>query len=144
MKPALLRSRTAVAILLAALLALTLFVDFAVNGLGPAAADSVHSGSAINPEILMLPPAPGPPVEAEPLAVAWDFDGTGLSVVPAGRRVVWRNLGRQPHTITAKDGSFDSGVLAPGDTWSRTFATPGIYPYHCQLHPSLTGLIIVQ
>src|SRR5829696_5685214 len=54
--------------------------------------------------------------------------------VPAGTTIVWTNVGRAPHTVTADDESFDSGRLNNGDTFSMTFTTPGSYGYYCVFH----------
>ena len=59
--------------------------------------------------------------------------------VPAGTTVTWTNNDAVPHTATASDGSFDSGNLNPGQSFSFTFATPGSYPYVCQYHAGMTG-----
>jgi plastocyanin len=57
--------------------------------------------------------------------------------VPVGATVVWRNssIDETPHVVVASDGSFVSGLLAPGETFSHTFAAPGRYEYSCTLHP---------
>src|SRR5687767_4666496 len=39
--------------------------------------------------------------------------------VTAGQAVSWKNGGQQPHTVTAEDGSFDSGPQDPGKEWSH-------------------------
>jgi plastocyanin len=38
------------------------------------------------------------------------------------------------HTVTADDGSFDSGTLSSGKSFSYTFNTAGDFPYHCTFH----------
>ncbi len=48
------------------------------------------------------------------------------------------------HTIVADDGSFSSGSLAKGATYSQTFSTKGTYKYHCGIHPTMTATIIVE
>jgi plastocyanin len=63
--------------------------------------------------------------------------------VPAGTTVVWTNQDTVTHTVTAADKSFDSGNLLPGRTYSRTFTTPGTYPYICQIHSFMTGTVTV-
>ena len=63
--------------------------------------------------------------------------------VDAGSTVTWTNNGEEPHTATADDGSFDSGTLQPGDTFSYTFDQEGEYPYLCEIHPSMTGTVTV-
>jgi plastocyanin len=63
--------------------------------------------------------------------------------VPAGSTVTWTNTGGAPHTVTADNGAFDSGQLAPGASFSQTFTTPGTYTYHCDIHPRMTGTVVV-
>ena len=47
------------------------------------------------------------------------------------------------HTINADDLSFSSGNLTPGRTFERTFAAAGTYDYHCSIHPTMKGTVIV-
>jgi plastocyanin len=47
------------------------------------------------------------------------------------------------HTVTADDGSFDSGPLTGDATFTFTFETPGTYAYHCSIHSSMTGTVTV-
>ena len=63
--------------------------------------------------------------------------------VPAGSTVTWTNTGAATHTVTADDGAFDSGQLKPGTNFSQTFTTPGTYTYHCEIHPQMTGTVVV-
>ena len=64
-------------------------------------------------------------------------------VVPAGTTVVWSNLDPVVHTVTAYDGSFDSGEFADATTFSLTFTAPGTYPYYCVPHPTMVGTVEV-
>ncbi len=64
--------------------------------------------------------------------------------VPTGTTVTWTNNDAVPHTATAQDGSFDSGNLNPGQSYSFTFSTPGTYSYVCQYHGGMQGTIVVQ
>jgi plastocyanin len=67
----------------------------------------------------------------------------GTLTVPAGTTVTWTNAGSRPHTVTADDGSFDSGRLDPGEQFSQTFEQPGTFTYHCGFHPEMQGSIVV-
>jgi plastocyanin len=67
----------------------------------------------------------------------------GTLTVAAGATVTWTNEGSRPHTVTADDGSFDSGRLDPGEQFSQTFDQPGTFAYHCGFHPEMQGSIVV-
>lgn len=69
------------------------------------------------------------------------FQPAALNVT-AGTKVTWSNADDDPHTVTAQ-GSFDSGGLAQGDSYSRTFLKPGRYTYFCKVHPFMKGVIVV-
>lgn len=58
--------------------------------------------------------------------------------------VTWVNNDDAPHTVTANDGSFNSGNLNAGQSWTYTFTTPGTYTYFCSYHPWMEGTIIVK
>jgi plastocyanin len=66
-----------------------------------------------------------------------------LDVLP-GTTVAWSNESTRTHTVTAYDGTFDSGHLEPGARFQVTFARPGAYRYHCTIHPSIVGEIDVR
>lgn len=64
--------------------------------------------------------------------------------VPAGTTVEWTNSDEVVHTVTADDGTWDSGAIPPGETWRARFDSPGSYPYHCGPHPFMMGVVIVR
>jgi plastocyanin len=74
--------------------------------------------------------------------VDFAFDPATVTV-PAGATVTWTNGGSRPHTVTADDGSFDSGRLDPGEQFSQTFDQPGTFTYFCGFHPEMQGSIVV-
>jgi beta-lactam-binding protein with PASTA domain len=71
------------------------------------------------------------------------FDPASITV-NAGDTVTWVNEDTTAHTIVADDGSFDSGSVAPGESFQFAFAAAGTVPYHCGIHPSMTGTVVVQ
>ena len=82
-------------------------------------------------------------VEPDPVApLGWGFEPRSLTV-RAGDTIVWRNGGSATHTVTATDGSFDSGDLDPGATFSRVVEQTGTIPYACSPHPWMKGTILV-
>jgi plastocyanin len=74
-----------------------------------------------------------------PASIGFDAVAPQHLDVLAGDTVTWTNHSVRTHTVTADDGSFDSGRLVPDATYTRTFATPGDTPYHCILHPFIRG-----
>ena len=73
------------------------------------------------------------------------YSPTSITVViGVNNTVTWINNDAAPHTVTANDGSFDSGIFNPGQSWTYTFTTPGTYTYHCTLHPWMSGTITVK
>jgi plastocyanin len=58
--------------------------------------------------------------------------------------VFWQNAGTRQHTVTADDGTFDSGQLAPGQAFGNVFDTAGTYRYHDLDDSTSEGVIIVK
>ena len=65
--------------------------------------------------------------------------------VNAGTTVTWTNHDSVAHQLQSDSGSaITSDLLQQGDTVSVTFSTPGTYAYHCSVHPTMKGTVIVQ
>ena len=64
--------------------------------------------------------------------------------IAVGGTVTWINNDNTAHTATSSNGSFDSGNIAAGGRFSRTFTSAGSFPYHCTLHPGMVGTVNVQ
>jgi len=67
----------------------------------------------------------------------------GVLKAKPGAKVTWINRDAVAHTVTADNGSFASGNLQPGGSFSFTFTRPGTYAYHCSIHPSMHGSVVV-
>ena len=63
--------------------------------------------------------------------------------VAIGDAVIWMNDDNIAHTVTADDGSFDSGNIAAGASYTLTFSTLGTFYYHCKDHIAMKGVIKV-
>jgi plastocyanin len=66
--------------------------------------------------------------------------------VKQGTTVTWTNQDGVAHTIVSDAGApeaISSGPVSQGGSFSFTFTKPGTYPYHCSIHPSMTGSVIV-
>ena len=63
--------------------------------------------------------------------------------VKVGETVTWINDDSVIHTATSTDGTFDSGIMRNGQSFSYTFDTAGEYPYYCTLHPNMVGTVVV-
>jgi plastocyanin len=81
-------------------------------------------------------------VDNEPDLTNWHYEPADVTV-PAGSTVVWVNQGKEDHTVTADDRSFDSGYKKKGASFQRAFPRPGKYSYHCAPHPWMKGTVVV-
>lgn len=81
-------------------------------------------------------------VDNEPDLTNWHFDPAEVTV-PAGATVTWVNKGKEEHTVTADDKSFDSGMKRSGASFQRAFPKPGRYTYYCVPHPWMKGAVRV-
>ena len=81
-------------------------------------------------------------VDAPRPQTKWGY-APGTRTVAPGTWVTWSNDGQDAHTVTALDGSFDSGDLDPSEGFSWYFDQPGTIQYVCALHPWMTGTIVV-
>lgn len=70
--------------------------------------------------------------------------------VRRGGTVTWINDDRVEHDVAKTTGpgrgfnSGDPGGLAPGDTYEKTFRTPGKIGYNCRVHPGMRGTLTVR
>ncbi|MFB7378366.1 cupredoxin domain-containing protein [Kitasatospora purpeofusca] len=75
------------------------------------------------------------------------FDPATITVAP-GTAITVTNQDSAGHTLTAlapNAGAFDTGLLEQGRSATITApTTPGSYPFHCDVHPTMTGTLVVQ
>ena len=92
-------------------------------------------------------PAPRTAATSNVSAIDFQFEPKTI-VVSVGDTITWKNNGVFTHTVTADDNSFTSPNLAPNDQFSQTFASAGVFPYHCQFHGApggvgMSGIVLV-
>ena len=88
-------------------------------------------------EIFTTPPAPAPVTTN--ISMTDDMFTPKNITVRAGTTIKWVNNGVHPHTVTAEDGTFDSGTINSAGIYSRTFSSAGYYPYYCRFHGAAGG-----
>jgi plastocyanin len=65
--------------------------------------------------------------------------------IAKGGEVTWTNNDSTAHTVTSDTGNeLGSGDIQPGSTYSHTFNQTGSFQYHCSIHPSMRGTIVVK
>ncbi|MFH2136682.1 MAG: cupredoxin family copper-binding protein [Patescibacteria group bacterium] len=123
-------------------------------GTTPVPAPEVNTPSANTSEIRIevpgsenIPPANvNQPAEEYPKTAAvliQSFSFAPASVtIAAGGEITWTNGDSVNHTVTGDD--WESGAFGKDQTFTKKFETPGVYPYHCSLHPSMTGRVVVM
>ena len=64
--------------------------------------------------------------------------------VKVGQVVTFTNGDLVGHTATLDDGSCSTGTIQPGTSDGLLFSVAGTYPFHCKIHPNMTGTITVS
>ncbi len=64
--------------------------------------------------------------------------------VAVGDTVVWINHDLVPHTATAPGSPLNTGSMAAGDSSRFVASEAGEYPYVCEFHPNMEGILTVQ
>jgi plastocyanin len=106
-----------------------------------AATTTTHGNTQTSP-----PPGQTPGPDLKPAAVSMEnftFVPADLTVA-VGTTVTWTNNDNANHTIVSDTPAFESPSLAKGDIYTFTTTVPGVYSYHCSIHPSMKGTITVQ
>ena len=98
----------------------------------------------------LTPTSPSPTEAATPSARRIEVDILISGFQPAdittgrGSTIVWANRDTVAHTVTAEDGSFSSGTIAPGDSFEQRFEKIRSYSYFCKFHPEMKGTVTIQ
>lgn len=88
-------------------------------------------------------PALAPAKKVSVAISGFSFQPNSITI-SVGDTITWTNNDSAPHTVTADGGSFGSGAMPLGGTFSHTFTTPGTFSYNCSFHGSMHGAVIVE
>ena len=92
-------------------------------------------------------PNPGALNQCTTAAATIQIESSGFTpnqvTINVDQIIRWSNLESTAHIVTSDTGAFNSPSLSNGQTFTHTFTTPGVYTYHCALHPAMTGTITV-
>ena len=105
-----------------------------------------HDDMGMRATLVVRPGAPLAHVEPEaPDAVEIsDFAFSPRTIeAELGTEVTWSNVDPTAHTVSAADGSFDSGTIDPDGTFTWTFEQEGTFAYLCRIHPTMRGSVRV-
>lgn len=68
-----------------------------------------------------------------------------MQTAHVGDIIQWTNTGSVEHTVSFdSQPSLSDPSLQPGGIWEVKFTTAGTYTYHCNIHPSMVGTIVVS
>ncbi len=118
-------------------------VDAPLAGSPPEEAGAILRAAAAALPATRGTPAAGHGSSAQASIDNFAFTPRELNVKP-GTAVQWTNKDDTPHTVTADGGAFSSPLLDTGQTFHFTFPKTGRFPYHCKLHPEMTGIVVVR
>src|SRR5262245_15122563 len=88
--------------------------------------------------------APAPAGAAIQIQIKDFMFAPGAITIRVGDTVTWVNQDDDVHTVVSEDGSFRSGGLDTGQTYSFTFTRPGTYRFSCSLHPMMVGTVTAK
>jgi plastocyanin len=111
----------------------------------PAPADDAAREDTAKPKPVRSGDAPRATAAADTGVTISDFQFAPTSVtIDVGDTVTWTNDGPTPHSATADDGGFDTGIFDAGQSRSETFDQAGTFAYFCTPHPNMRGTITVR
>ena len=99
--------------------------------------------------IVWLEPTGGARLRTSPTTTTIQLQGRQFSprvrVVSQGSKVEFPNADKFSHNVFSKapDGAFDTGVYPRGRMKDQTFREPGVFPIYCNIHPRMTGYVVV-
>ncbi|MBA3865079.1 MAG: cupredoxin family copper-binding protein [Solirubrobacterales bacterium] len=131
------------ALLAPALIALSIAFAACGGGSGNSSTESGSAGPSTSDSSGSETAPSGAAGRSEKVEIVEFTYGPDPVIVQVGGKVTWLNQDAAPHTATADDGSFNTGILANGKLKSATFKQAGTYTYFCEVHPTMHGTVEV-
>lgn len=128
------KKRKNVWLLVALIIVIGVAGSVVIIGLAPL---NLH-GTAPTPVVVTIPQGAG-------LNIQLGFAPSLIKlVIGVNNTVIWKNEDTVWHTAHSNIPEFDSKMIPPGTSFTHTFLKSGSFPYHCDPHPWMTGLVIVS
>ncbi|MGZ8876318.1 MAG: cupredoxin domain-containing protein [Halobacteriota archaeon] len=107
-------------------------------------ATTTAATSNVGTTIATSSPSPSASTASQTVVIqGFSFQPAAITI-QTGASVTWRNDDSVSHQIVSNTNAFGSPVLNAGGSYTHVFDQAGTYPYHCDIHPSMTGTITVQ
>ena len=120
-----------------------LFFALACGGGGTATQAPATGAAATQAGAGEAPPTCGAPVTEATVTIENNtYTPASVTIAPS-QVVTWTNADSVAHTVTFDDGP-DCSQVAGGSSIAANFSAAGSYAYHCTIHPSMKGTVVVQ
>ena len=135
--------------LLLVLVAPRLFAQGAVTGQVSLQERAGEQSEDLADVIVWLEPGGSARARTSPATATIQLQGRQFSprvrVVPEGSKVEFPNSDSFSHNVFSKapNGAFDTGVYPRGRMKDQTFKEAGVFPVYCNIHPRMTGYVVV-
>jgi plastocyanin len=123
------------------------FYFFSNQNPGSSLPANTQNQNLIDNNVTTTPKTPAPKPIPIINTVVHNVSISNFAFVPAtitvrkGETIVWTNKDSTPHTVTG--GDLLSNPLGQGETYSFAYDKTGTFAYHCSIHPSMKGTVIV-
>ena len=127
-----------------------ILVGFAALALSRCSSSATPTGPIYGTPMPMATPTPAPTPTPSSGTAQVTISGFAFSplTVSVGTSVTWMNMDSVTHTASADSSSafqFDTGNIAPGATSGAIiFSSAGSFAYHCNIHSTMHGTIVVH
>ena len=124
------------------------FYFFGNQNPGSSLPANTENQNPINNSVPPTPKTPTPKPSPVINTVVHNVSISNFAFVPAtitvkkNETIVWTNKDSTSHTVTG--GDLLSNPLGQGETYSFAYDKTGTFSYHCSIHPSMRGTIVVK